>query len=126
SSKAQHEIENDMVLQAAHNSLSHRSIDSLRSVRSSASLNKLRGSKGYRDELERVAEHLEDHIAFLNLESDTRSPRSSRGGSLRTHQVGLGITVGKKNMNRARADSDATCVTLCSDAGTALAHDASE
>ena len=112
------DFDNGIILRAARSSLSHRSIDSIRSVRSSSSVSKLL-SRNYRDELARVAEHLEDHIAFLNAELSLNNARDS----LRPPSV---LSTGRKTLTRARTDSDATCVTLCSDAETITPIETSE
>ncbi|KAF8430366.1 hypothetical protein EV426DRAFT_15398 [Tirmania nivea] len=116
-------FDNGIILRAARSSLSNRSIESMRSVRSSTSVNKML-SRNYRDvELARVAEHLEDHIAFLNAELCMNSPRES----LRPpSQLSLPVSTGRKTLTRARTDSDATCVTLCSDAETITPIESSE
>lgn len=104
--------DNGIILRAACSSLSHRSIESIRSLRSSSSVSKLL-TRNFRDELARAAEHLDDHIAFLNAEEIfMNSPRDS----LRPPSVA--VSTGRKTLTRARTDSDATCVTLCSDAET--------
>lgn len=117
------DFDNGIIIRAARSSLSNRSIESMRSVRSSTSVNKLL-SRNYRDvELARVAEHLEDHIAFLNAELCVNSPRDS----LRPpSQLSLPVSTGRKTLTRARTDSDATCVTLCSDAETITPIESSE
>lgn len=117
------DFDNGIILRAARSSLSNRSIESMRSVRSSASVSKML-SRNYRDvELARVAEHLEDHIAFLNAELCVNSPRNS----LRPpSQLSLPVSTGRKTLTRPRTDSDATCVTLCSDAETITPIESSE
>lgn len=110
-----------IIFRAARSSLSHRSIDSAAwsSTRSSASISKML-SRNYRDELARVAEHLEDHIAFLNAEISVNSTRDS------LKPPPISTVSNRKSLTRSRTDSDATCVTLCSDAETITPTDSSE
>lgn len=87
----------DIIFRAASTALRHRSISS------AASLPDLIHSRPYRDELNRVAQQLDDHIAALNQESTRPISTNTRD----PHAFYLG--------NRSRAYSEATCVTLCSD-----------
>lgn len=109
-----------IIFRAARSSLSQRATDSTTwsSARSSASISKML-SRNHRDELARVAEHLEDHIAFLNAEISVNNSRDS----LKPPSIS---TVCRKSLTRSRTDSDATCVTLCSDAETITPTDSSE
>lgn len=102
-----YELENeDIVFRAATTVLRHRSVSS------AASFPEL----SYRDELNRVARQLDDHIAALNQEVYSLQPLTINLPP--SHAFFMG--------NRARADSEATCVTLCSDTGTVTATDANE
>ncbi|KAI5806441.1 hypothetical protein DFH27DRAFT_343401 [Peziza echinospora] len=118
------DYESGIILLAAHNSLCNRSIESMKAARSSSSASRLLSGRHYRDELARAAEHLDDHIAFLNTELTMKTSRDSLRPP--SQQLGLGISTGRRPANRARTDSDATCVTLCSDADTITPTDSAE
>lgn len=100
-----YELENeDIVFRAATTVLRHRSISS------AASFPEL----SYRDELNRVARQLDDHIAALNQEVYSLQPLTINS----SHEFFMG--------NRSRADSEVTCVTLCSDTDTVTPIDTNE
>lgn len=100
----------DIILRAASTALRHRSISS------TTSLPDLVPSRSYRDELNRVAKQLDDHIAALNQGVSTLQPISTNVPG--PHSFYLGT--------RARAYSEATCVTLCSDTDTITPIDTNE
>lgn len=87
-----------------------------RSVSSATSLPELVPGRSYREELNRVARQLDDHIAALNQEAYFLQPLTTNLPG--PHSFFLG--------NRARADSEATCATLCSDTDTITPVEASE
>lgn len=100
-----YELENeDISFRPATTALRHRSISS------AASFPEL----SYRDELNRVARQLDDHIAALNQEVYSLQPLTINS----SHAFFMG--------NRARADSEATCGTLCSDTDTVTPIDTNE
>jgi hypothetical protein len=99
-----------LLMRAGNTALRHRSITM------SSSMPDLEAGRSYREELCRVAKQLEEHIAALNQElggSPMNSPPmspESRSSKRESIMISLG--------NRRRADSQTTCVTLCSDTDT--------
>ncbi|KAL7271772.1 hypothetical protein RUND412_005443 [Rhizina undulata] len=103
-----------IIFRAASTALRHRSINS------ASSLDDFIVGRNYRDELARVAQQLDEHIAALNQDM-YRSPlriQYEKPLYLQTSSVFSG--------KRARADSEATCVTLCSDTETITPTDTIE
>lgn len=95
--------EETVIVRAAKTAVRHRSISASPSV---PDLGMVARSNSYREELSRVAKQLDDHIALLN---------TGRPSSLRTEDSAIPTFM---VANRARANSEATCVTLCSDTDT--------
>jgi hypothetical protein len=96
-----------LLMRAGNTALRHRSITM------SSSMPDLEAGRSYREELCRVAKQLEEHIAALNQElggSPMNSPPMSPE-SLSSKRESMMLFSG----NRRRADSQTTCVTLCSD-----------
>ena len=104
-----------------------------RSISSSASLPELVPGRSYREELCRVARQLDEHIAALNSDCcyAPQAPAAPAAPATPAAQVpALHFTVPAVPARRtslateavvttrARADSQATCVTLCSDTET--------
>ncbi|KAA8892894.1 hypothetical protein FN846DRAFT_601636 [Sphaerosporella brunnea] len=95
-----------MLMRAGNNALRHRSITTSTDL----------SMRSYREELFRVARQLDEHIAALNQElggSPFNSPPMSPL-SRPTVPDDISLFSGK----RQRADSQTTCVTLCSDTDT--------
>lgn len=98
----------------------HRSISSSPSM---PDLGLIGRSGSYREELCRVAKQLDDHIAALNKDA---CPANSAAAPQQNSAAADGpiptFTIG----NRTRANSEATCVTLCSDTDTVTPTEANE
>ncbi|PWW78061.1 hypothetical protein C7212DRAFT_343282 [Tuber magnatum] len=105
-----------IIFRAADTALRHRSLSA------SASLPDLAPCRVHRDELTRVARKLDEHIAALNHEIAlpvTEHPTS--------HPFVVSHSLSASYLrNRSRADSEATCVTLCSDTETVTPIDSIE
>ena len=93
--------EQSLVMRAGNTALRHRSVSS------SPSLPELAGGGSYREELSRVARQLDEHIAALNKEIVLPQVPKRRPSIADNIRAFMGT--------RQRADSQATCVTLCSD-----------
>ncbi|CUS10082.1 unnamed protein product [Tuber aestivum] len=105
-----------IIFRAADTALRHRSLSA------SASLPDLAPCRTPRDELTRVARKLDEHIAALNHE--IASPVTEHP-AFHPFVVSRGLSASYLR-NRSRADSEATCVTLCSDTETVTPIDSIE
>ncbi|RPB05591.1 hypothetical protein L873DRAFT_518433 [Choiromyces venosus 120613-1] len=105
-----------IIFRAADTALRHRSLSA------SASLPDLAPCRAYRDELNRVARKLDEHIAALNHDM---APPVTEHPAFHPFVVSHSLSTSYLR-NRSRADSEATCVTLCSDTETVTPADSIE
>ncbi|KAG0126330.1 hypothetical protein HOY82DRAFT_615362 [Tuber indicum] len=105
-----------IIFRAADTALRHRSLSA------SASLPDLAPCRAHRDELTRVARKLDEHIAALNHEI---APPVDEHPAFHPFAVSHSLSTSYLR-NRSRADSEATCVTLCSDTETVTPTDSIE
>ncbi|KAG0637117.1 hypothetical protein HOY80DRAFT_298443 [Tuber brumale] len=105
-----------IIFRAADTALRHRSLSA------SASLPDLAPCRAHRDELTRVARKLDEHIAALNHEI---APPVTEHPAFHPFAVSHSFSTSYLR-NRSRADSEATCVTLCSDTETVTPTDSIE
>lgn len=110
-----------IILRAADTALRHRSLST------STSQQDMAPGRAYRDELARVARKLDEHIAALNMDMPISPPPSlSSSSSPSFRSPPLMPSPSPFPGNRSRADSQATCVTLCSDTETVTPTDSVE
>lgn len=105
-----------IIFRAADTALRHRSLSA------SASLPDLAPCRVHRDELTRVARKLDEHIAALNHEI---APPVTEHPAFHPFVVSHSLSTSYLP-SRSRADSEATCVTLCSDTETVTPTDSIE
>jgi len=105
-----------IIFRAADTALRHRSLSG------SASLPDLTPCRVHRDELTRVARKLDEHIAALNHEI---APPVAEHPAFHPFVVSHSLSTSYLP-SRSRADSETTCVTLCSDTETVTPTDSIE
>jgi len=113
--ESDHLDDSSLLMRAGNTAVRHRSISS------SPSLADLVPGRSYREELCRVARQLDEHIAALN--KDCYYPPTSvqpihPQSAIPMRRTSITENIKTSTGNRPRADSQATCVTLCSDTDT--------
>ncbi|KAF8537169.1 hypothetical protein BDD12DRAFT_807194 [Trichophaea hybrida] len=113
--ESDHLDDQSLLMRAGNTAVRHRSISS------SPSLADLIPGRSYREELCRVARQLDEHIAALNKECyfppSTVQPIHPQS-TIPTRKASITENIKTFTGKRPRADSQVTCVTLCSDTDT--------